>query len=78
MAWMCPAEDEYQRRAKLFWSELHAAKGDVTDSLRTSADHEDVAESAVEHELWRHAGVDAGKDHRERVLALREGLAALY
>src|SRR6185295_8094202 len=52
--------------------EFHAADLRRRHDVAGHADHEQVAQALIEHELRGHTGVGAAEDDRERLLPLRE------
>ena len=63
----CP-EHGHERDPEFGCPELDASDSRRVDRLSGGADHEQVAETSVEHDLGSHARVDASEDDRERFL----------
>ena len=63
---------DHQARAEALRRELDAADLRRRDDVAGDANHEQIAEALIEHELGRHARVRAAEDDRERRLAGHE------
>jgi hypothetical protein len=66
------AEHDDERRGELRRRKFDAADLRRCDDVAGDADHEQVAETLVEDELDRDAGIRAAEDHREGFLARHE------
>src|SRR5687768_14525013 len=66
------AEDHDEPGCEARRRELDAAHLRRRDDVPRNANHEQVAEALVEHELSRHPGIGAPEDDRERLLLRRE------
>ena len=66
------AEDDDQRRAVALGGELDAADLRWRDDVAGDANDEQVAQSLVEHDLRRYAGIGTSEDDGERLLAVRQ------
>ncbi len=65
-------QHDHQTHAVPLGGELDAADLRRGDDVAGHADHEQVAQALVEHDLHRHARVGAAEDDGERFLALDE------
>ena len=66
------AEHHHQPRAEPRRGELDAADLRRRDDVSGHADHEQIAQALVEHDLRGHARVGAPEDDRERLLGVRQ------
>ena len=66
------AEYHDQPRAEPLRRELHTADLRGRDDVAGHADHEQIAEALIEHDLGRDARIGAAQHDRERLLARRE------
>ena len=69
------AEHDDEPRAEPLGGELDAADLRRRDDVARDADHEQIAEALIEHDLGRHARVRAAEDRRKRPLAGDDGHA---
>ena len=70
-------EHHHQARAEALGGELDAAHLRGGDDVARHADHEQVAQPLVEHDLRRHPRIGAAEDDRERRLLQRQRAAPL-
>src|SRR5688572_5022244 len=70
------AEHDDEPRLELLGRELDAADLRRRDDVARDANHKQVSEALIEHDLGRDARIGATEDDRERLLPLRDLLAA--